>query len=148
MADVGASSRKTSLKTKPSNEPDFNMMSVDDSINKIEQVGENPTVKEAAKKAARELTQTLINKHFNNLEEPLHDLESDEHVQAILSDESKMGPLLDHLRTVNELSDDDLGTVRAHYSLGSEIAKAEEAKKKAAMEEDYEAAAMYKKKIL
>ena len=59
-----------------------------------------------------------------------------------------MNPLLDHLRTVNELSDTDLGPVRAHYSLGTEIAKAEEAKKQAAMEEDYEAAAMYKKKIL
>ena len=59
-----------------------------------------------------------------------------------------MEPLLDYLKTVNEMSEEKLTSVRAHYSLGSEIALAEEAKKKAAIEEDYEAAAMYKKKIL
>ena len=41
-----------------------------------------------------------------------------------------------------------LKPVKAHYSLGLQIAQAEEAKKKAAIDEDYEAAAMYKKKIL
>ena len=49
----------------------------------------------------------VINKHFNNLLEPLgDDLDSDEKLEAILADESKMEPLLDHLKTINEMSEE------------------------------------------
>ena len=92
-------------------------------------------------------TQTLIDKHFNTLLEPLT-LSTEEQIQAVLSDETKMEALLDHLRTINEISDDALTPVRAHYNLGDEIKKAEENKKQAAIDEEFELAAMYKKKIL
>ena len=49
-----------------------------------------------------------------------------------------MEALLDHLRTVNEISDDALTPVRAHYNLGDEIKKAEESKKQAAIDEEFE----------
>lgn len=58
-----------------------------------------------------------------------------------------MEPLLDYLRTVNEISEEALTSVKAHYNLGEEIKKAEELKKAAAMDEDYEAAAKFKKLI-
>ena len=104
---------------------------------------------EAKKLAAKEKTQNLIDKHFNNLLEPIgDDLESDEKLQAILDDESKKQPLLDHLKTVNEMSEEMLAPVKAHYNLATEIAQAEAAKKQAAIEEEFETAAMYKKKIL
>ena len=81
--------------------------------------------------------------------EPLgDDLESDEKLQAILDDESKMLPLLDYLKTINEMGEEMLTPVRAHYNLGSEIAQAEAAKKQAAIDEEFEQAAMYKKKIM
>ena len=85
---------------------------------------------EAKKLAAKEKTQNLIDKHFNNLLEPIgDDLESDEKLQAILDDESKKQPLLDHLKTVNEMSEEMLAPVKAHYNLATEIAQAEAAKK-------------------
>ena len=40
-----------------------------------------------------------------------------------------MEPLLDYLRTINEMSEDILTPIKAHYNLGDEIKKAEEAKK-------------------
>ena len=58
-----------------------------------------------------------------------------------------MEPLLDYLRTMNEMSEDILTPIKAHYNLGDEIKKAEEAKKQAAIDEDYESAAKYKKMI-
>lgn len=59
-----------------------------------------------------------------------------------------MPALLEHLRIVNELEQDYLEPVIAHYSLSDEIAKAEEKKRQAAIDEDYETAAMLKKQIL
>ena len=56
-------------------------------------------------------------------------MESDEKLQAILDDESKKQPLLDHLKTVNEMSEEMLAPVKAHYNLATEIAQAEAAKK-------------------
>ena len=70
----------------------------------------------------------VIDKRFNNLLEPL-DLETDEQVSAVLADKSKMQALLEHLKVKNEMSDDKLLSIRAHYNLAEEIGKAEEAKK-------------------
>ena len=70
----------------------------------------------------------MIDKRFNNLLEPL-DLETDEQVSTVLADKSKMQALLEHLKVKNEMSDDKLLSIRAHYNLAEEIGKAEEAKK-------------------
>ena len=70
----------------------------------------------------------VIDKRFNNLLEPL-DLETDEQVSTVLADKSKMQALLEHLKVKNEMSDDKLLSIRAHYNLAEEIGKAEEAKK-------------------
>ena len=59
-----------------------------------------------------------------------------------------MEGLLDYLRVFNELEEECLAPVKAHYNLGAEISKAEEAKKQAAMDEDYENAAKFKKLIV
>ena len=59
-----------------------------------------------------------------------------------------MEPLLDHLKTFNEMSSEMLAPVKAHYNLKTEIANTEAAKKKAAIDEDFESAAFYKKKAL
>ena len=59
-----------------------------------------------------------------------------------------MEGLLQYLRVVNEKDDADLEPIRAHYGLADEIKKAEELKKQAAIDEDYENAAKYKKLIL
>ena len=45
----------------------------------------------------------------------------------------------------NEIPEADLGPIKNHYGLAARIKEAEEKRKQAAMEEDYENAAMYKK---
>ena len=76
------------------------------------------------------------------------DLSDDEKISAILNDGSKMDSLLEYLKLVNELDDESVQPIRAHYGLADEIARVEELKKQAAIEEDYENAANYKKQIV
>lgn len=59
-----------------------------------------------------------------------------------------MDGLLEYLKVVNELDDLRLSQIRAHYGLADEIKHAEELKKQAAIDEDYENAAKYKKLIV
>jgi delta-aminolevulinic acid dehydratase/porphobilinogen synthase len=56
-----------------------------------------------------------------------------------------MSPLLQYLEVINEFDRDQLHSIVTHYSLSVEVAKAEEAKKQAAIDEDYETAASLKK---
>ena len=56
-----------------------------------------------------------------------------------------MSTLLDFLRYENEINESDLSPIKKHFGLSNEIKEAEEKKKQAAMEEDYESAAKYKK---
>ena len=65
-----------------------------------------------------------------------------------MANSNKMEGLLDYLRVFNELEEESLAPVKAHYNLGAEISKAEEAKKQAAIDEDYENAAKFKKLIV
>ena len=62
-----------------------------------------------------------------------------------MGDSSQLEPLLEHLRVVNEFEEEDLAPIRAHYGLAAEVKKVEELKKQAAIDEDYENAAKYKK---
>ena len=59
-----------------------------------------------------------------------------------------MDCLLDFLRYENEIIESELDPIKRHYGLSSEIKEAEEKKKQAAMDEDYESAAKYKKQII
>ena len=59
-----------------------------------------------------------------------------------------MPSLLEYLKVVNELDEETLAPIKAHYNLSNEIKAAEEAKKQAAMDEEYEKAAQLKKKII
>ena len=77
--------------------------------------------------AAREKTQAIIDQYFS-LENPI-EVDSDEKLEALLADSNKMEGLLDYLRVFNELEEESLAPVKAHYNLGEEISKAEEAKK-------------------
>ena len=65
----------------------------------------------------------------------------------MLADSSKMDALLGYLQMVNEMSYDELEPIRIHFNLAQEVQSAEEQKKKAAIEEDYELAAQMKKQI-
>ena len=47
----------------------------------------------------------------------------------LLSDVSKMPSLLEYLKVVNELDEETLAPIKAHYNLSNEIKAAEEAKK-------------------
>lgn len=97
-------------------------------------------------KIAKQRAREMIDRQMNP-SSPL-DLSKDDGIAAILADSSKMDALLEHLQLVNELDDQALEPVRSHYGLASEIAKIEELKKQAAIDEDYENAANYKKQII
>ena len=62
------------------------------------------------------------------MENPV-EVDSDAQLEALLADADKMEDLLNYLRVFNELEDESLAPVKAHYNLGEEISKAEEAKK-------------------
>ena len=59
-----------------------------------------------------------------------------------------MESLLDFLRYKNEISEVELDPIKKHFEISKEIKEVEEKKKEAAMEEDYESAANYKKQIV
>jgi len=56
-----------------------------------------------------------------------------------------MESLLEYLKLVNEFDAESLAPVRVHYGLADEIVKIEGLKKQAAIDEDYENAAKFKK---
>ena len=58
-----------------------------------------------------------------------------------------MDDLLAYLKTVNEMDEEALQPIKTHYGLASQISKLEVLKKEAAMNEEYESAASYKKQI-
>ena len=48
----------------------------------------------------------------------------------------------------NEINESELAPIKKHFGLSNEIKEAEDKKKQAAIEEDYESAAKYKKQII
>ena len=88
----------------------------------------------------------LIHEHFALKNPP--QLDSTEKIEAILKAPDRMESLLDVLRYENEIIESELDPIKKHYRLSDEIKEAEEKKKQAAMEEDYESAAKYKKQIV
>ena len=87
-----------------------------------------------------------IQEHFTLQNRP--QLDSLEQIEAILKAPDQMESLLDFLRYERELSEAELEPVKKHFALSTEIKEAEGKKKQAAMEEDYESAAKYKKQII
>lgn len=143
MTSVGAS-----LKKKNENQADDfaspQLLSISPTISSPDTI--QKTNLATLDEAAQAKTQLLINQHFAVKEQI--DVSSDEGLSGLLADSDKMQPLIDYLKVVNELDDETLFPVKAHYNLADEISKAEEQKKAAVMDEEFEEAAKLKKKIL
>ena len=74
-------------------------------------------------------------------------LESDEDIEAVLANKDNLDKLVHLLRVKYEKDEPSLDQLKQHFNLATEIKEAERLKKEAAMDEDFEAALMYKKKI-
>ena len=85
----------------------------------------------------------MIYEHFEVKNKP--DVETTEQIEQLLKNPDQMENLLNLLRYENEMQESELEPIKSHYSLASRIKEAEEKKKEAAMDEDYENAAKYKK---
>ena len=90
-------------------------------------------------------TQKLIDKYFT-LENPI-EVDTDEKLEAILANPEKMLPLLKYLEVINEFEEEEIIPITEHFVFTKEISKFEQAKKQAAIDEDYEKAAHLKKQI-
>ena len=88
----------------------------------------------------------VIDEHFALKIKP--ELDSLEQIAAHLKAPDQMEGLLDYLRYQNEFPEAELEPIKKHFGLAQEIKAAEEKKKEAAMDEDYESAAKYKKQIV
>ena len=141
MADVGAGAKKPDL---AATELDFSAQDSAANDASKRQVSKQGSAEKD--REARLETQKMIERHFSPKAQI--QLDTDAQIEAILADSSQLEPLLEHLCIVNELEKEDLEPIRAHYGLSAEVKKIEELKKQAAIDEDYENAAKYKKQIV